>query len=61
MTHRQETFKDLQALPEIASFRKADWENLTEKDFERIFRQSPLWRAGFASLKKNIRFLKNNE
>lgn len=53
--------KDFQPLPEIASFRKSDWENLTAEDFKRIFRRSPLWRAGFAGLEKNIRFLKKNE
>jgi len=53
--------KDFQPLSEIAALRNTDWENLTEEDFEHIFRQSPLWRAGFAGLEKNIRFLKNNE
>lgn len=53
--------KDFSPLPEIAAFRKTDWENLTQEDFENIFRQSPLRRAGFAGIKKNIRFLKNME
>lgn len=53
--------KDFSPLPEIATFRKTDWENLTQEDFEHIFRQSPLHRAGFAGIKKNIRFLKNME
>ncbi len=53
--------KEFQPLPEIASFGKSDWENLTKEDFERIFRPSPLWRAGHAGLEKNIRFLKNSE
>lgn len=51
--------KAFQPLPEIAAFGKADWENLTQKDFEQIFQKSPLRRAGYAGLKKNIRFLKN--
>lgn len=55
------TEKDFSPLPEIVALRKTDWENLTQEDFERIFRRSPLWRAGFAGFKKNIRFLKNNE
>lgn len=53
--------KDFRPLPEIATFRKADWENLTGEDFELIFRQSPLRRAGYAGLKRNIQFLKNDE
>lgn len=53
--------KDFQPLPEIFALQKTDWENLAEEDFKRIFRLSPLWRGGFAGLKKNIRFFKNNE
>jgi epoxyqueuosine reductase len=53
--------KEFQPLPAIASFQKTDWENLTGETFERIFRPSPLRRAGYEGLKKNIRFLKNNE
>jgi len=58
---KSHTEKDFFPLPEIVALRKTDWENLTQEDFERSFRRSPLWRAGFAGIEKNIRFLKNNE
>jgi epoxyqueuosine reductase len=48
--------------PEIATYLKSDWENLTQAGFKRIFEESPLERAKWKGIQKNIRFLqKTNE
>ncbi len=39
---------------ELKSFRKSDWDNLSEVDFNRIFEKSAIQRAGFLGLKRNI-------
>lgn len=44
--------------PAIINFLKADWENLTEPEFKRIFQESPLERAELNGIKKNIGFLR---
>ena len=46
--------------PELLSMSKNDWIELTEETFKEVFRNSPLKRAKFDGLKKNIDFLKNN-
>jgi epoxyqueuosine reductase len=39
---------------ELKSFRKSDWDNLSEVDFNRIFDKSAIQRAGFSGMKRNI-------
>ena len=46
-------------LPEILDFSKKDWEELTEESFKFIFKNSPLKRAKFAGIKRNLRFLES--
>jgi epoxyqueuosine reductase len=46
-------------LGEILNFSIQDWQSLTEEDFKRIFSHSPLKRAKFAGLQRNIRFVTN--
>jgi epoxyqueuosine reductase len=46
------------ASPEILSYTKKDWEEITEETFKAVFKNSPLKRAKFDGLKRNIDFLK---
>lgn len=42
---------------EILNFSKNDWEELTEESFKIIFKNSPLKRAKFQGIKRNLKFL----
>ena len=42
--------------PALENFEKNDWEEMTEGIFEKLFRKSPLKRAKFSGVKRNIRF-----
>lgn len=44
--------------PELLSMSKKDWEEITEETFKAVFKNSPLKRAKFEGLKRNIDFLK---
>ncbi|WP_144283009.1 tRNA epoxyqueuosine(34) reductase QueG [Chryseobacterium echinoideorum] len=41
----------------LRSFRKGEWEELTQDMFSEIFRKSPVKRTKFSGLKRNINFL----
>ncbi|WP_027376306.1 tRNA epoxyqueuosine(34) reductase QueG [Kaistella palustris] len=41
----------------LKSYKKEDWQNLTQELFAEIFRKSPVKRAKFAGLQRNIAFL----
>lgn len=43
----------------IAGFTDRDWEELTEENFKKHFRHSPLKRTGYQGLMRNIHFLKH--
>ncbi|MGV3508606.1 MAG: tRNA epoxyqueuosine(34) reductase QueG [Sphingobacteriaceae bacterium] len=43
---------------ELLNFSKADWEEITEEVFQKVFQKSPVKRTKFAGLKRNIEFLK---
>ena len=43
--------------PDLASFTKNDWEEITEDIFKVIFKKSPLKRTKFEGLKRNVAFL----
>ena len=43
--------------PEVAKLSTNEWRELTEDVFQKIFRNSPLKRAKFEGLKRNIKFL----
>lgn len=45
-------------LPEVLNFTTAEWEELTEEEFKRIFRHSPLKRSKYAGIRRNLKFLK---
>ena len=53
--HREPAFTPY---PELLSFTKKDWEEITEDTFAKIFPNSPLKRAKLEGIKKNIDFLK---
>ena len=44
--------------PELLNMDRADWEEITEVTFGRIFEKSAVQRTKFAGLKRNIQFLK---
>lgn len=44
--------------PELKNFSRRDWEEMTEETFRRIFKKSPLKRAKFSGIKRNISFVK---
>ena len=48
-------------VPAILNFRTSDWEELTEEGFKEIFRHSPVKRARYSGLRRNLRFLQKPE
>ena len=44
-------------IPEILNFTTGDWEAHTEDAFKQIFKHSPLKRAKYRGIKRNLRFL----
>ena len=42
------------------NMKKNDWNELTEETFKKVFKNSPIKRANFKGLKKNISFIKNS-
>jgi epoxyqueuosine reductase len=44
-------------ISEILNFTKNDWEEITEETFKIVFRNSPLKRAKFAGIKRNLKFI----
>jgi epoxyqueuosine reductase len=53
--HSEPLFKPY---PELLSYTKKDWEEITQETFEKVFTNSPLKRAKLEGLKRNITFLK---
>ena len=46
-----------QPIKEILNFNKNDWEEITEETFKIIFKDSPLKRATFNGIKRNLKFI----
>lgn len=46
-------------IPEILNLSANDWEEMTEETFKKVFKDSPLKRAGFKGIQKNLKFLKS--
>ena len=46
-------------IPEILNLTTKQWEELTEEQFKKIFRDSPLKRSKFAGIKRNLRFIQS--
>ena len=45
-------------IPEVLNFTTSDWEGLSEEAFKKIFRHSPLSRAKYKGIQRNLKFLK---
>jgi epoxyqueuosine reductase len=45
-------------IAEILEFSTRDWEEMTEEQFKKIFKNSPLKRSRFAGIKRNLQFIK---
>jgi epoxyqueuosine reductase len=43
--------------PDLLDMTKADWEDLTEEVFQKVFRRSAVKRAKYGGLRRNIEFL----
>lgn len=50
--------KEFEPVWEILHYSESDWDDLTEEKFKEIFRHSPLKRAKFKGIKRNLKFLK---
>ena len=46
-------------IPEILNLSTQEWEEMSEDQFKKIFRDSPLKRTKFSGIKRNLRFLTN--
>jgi len=44
-------------IPEILNLTTKEWESLTEESFKKIFKYSPLKRAKFQGIKRNLKFI----
>ncbi len=53
--HREEAFEPH---PDLEQMNRSDWEEMTEETFRRVFKKSPLKRAKFNGLKRNVAFVK---
>ncbi len=54
-SHKEPLFNPI---PELLSFSKKDWQEITEDTFKKVFKNSPLRRTKFEGLKRNINFIK---
>ena len=52
------TENDFAPIPELLHFSINDWEELSEESFKKIFKDSPIKRARFSGIKRNLEFLK---
>ena len=46
--------------PELLSYSKKEWEEITEEVFQNIFRKNPVKRTKYSGLSRNIEFLKKS-
>ena len=52
--------KEFTPLPEILDLSTRDWDLLTEENFRKIFKDSPLKRAKFSGIRRNLKFLQTD-
>lgn len=50
--------EELKPIKEIMTMTSGDWEEITEEVFKNVFKESPLSRAGFEGMKRNLQFIK---
>ena len=48
-------------IPEVLNLSTKEWESLTEESFRNIFRHSPLKRAKFQGIQRNLKFLNGSQ
>jgi epoxyqueuosine reductase len=48
---------EFKPIPEILNFTTGDWDEITEESFKKIFQNSPLKRARFNGIKRNLKFI----
>ena len=48
---------DFTPLPEILNFTTSEWEEMTEETFKKLFKHSPVSRAKWQGMQRNLRFL----
>lgn len=54
--HQEPAFEPI---PEILEFTTADWQGIEEDTFKEIFKRSPLKRAKFKNIQRNLQFLQS--
>lgn len=47
------------SIPEILHFTTADWEDLSEEGFKKVFADSPLKRAKYQGIRRNLAFIRS--
>jgi len=47
-----------QPIPEILNLSTAEWENMSEEAFKKIFKTSPLKRSKYKGIQRNLQFIK---
>lgn len=53
------TESGFQPMNEVLNLKTAEWENLTEDSFKQIFKNSPIKRAKYAGIRRNLKFLQS--
>jgi epoxyqueuosine reductase len=54
------TEKEFTPIPEILNLSTKEWESMSEENFKRNFRDSPLRRTKFKGIQRNLKFLKKD-
>jgi epoxyqueuosine reductase len=49
---------ELKPIPQLLNMNTAEWEALSEEQFKEIFKDSPLKRAKYSGIRRNLKFLK---
>ena len=49
--------KEFESIPRLFDLGRNDWEELTEEEFRKIFRDSPIRRAKYEGIRRNLKFL----
>ncbi len=55
--HQENAF---QPIPEILNLSSREWQELTEEEFKKIFRHSPLSRSKYSGIQRNLKFLESD-
>ncbi len=58
---KEHTETQFKPLTEILNYTTNDWDNLTQEQFSKIFKHSPIKRTKYAGLLRNIKFLEGGD